>query len=338
MARVYALLLFMFLPVALLAQEPSQFTNPILPAPSADPWMILDQGCYYLTESRDNSIVVRRSPRLTAIGSDSGVTVWKAPSSGPNSDEIWAPEIHRILDRWYIYFAADNGANANHRMWVIRSSGTSPLGPYDTCAQLNTGGWSIDGTTFEGSNGRRYFIWSGWPGSTDGIQQLYIAPMDDPMHISASRTLLTSPTEPWERHAMPICEGPEALTHNGRTMLVYSASGSWTRHYCLGLLELTGSDYLDPASWKKRGPVFAGTDSVFGVGHCSFVPSPDGSEEWILYHAKEKVSNGWNDRSVRAQRFTWTPDGLPAFGRPAAAGKRLAEPSGKTHELCPAGP
>jgi GH43 family beta-xylosidase len=78
--------------------------------------------------------------------------------------------------------------------------------------------------------------------------------------------------------------------------------------------------------------VFQKTDDVWGVGHCSFVKSPDGLEDWIVYHAKSKRKEGWNDRNVRTQPFTWQENGLPHFGRPVSAGEPLAVPSQQTVE------
>lgn len=41
--------------------------------------------------------------------------VWTAPQGDcMYNQEICAPEIHFINDRWYIYFAADDGSNYNH--------------------------------------------------------------------------------------------------------------------------------------------------------------------------------------------------------------------------------
>jgi GH43 family beta-xylosidase len=304
------------------------FRNPILPAPSADPWIIQHEGQYYYCESRlQGTIWIRRSKSLIDFNQDDGTMVWNAPALGPNSKSLWAPELHLIDGKWIIYYAADDGLNENHRMWVLEGLTNDPCGPYRCRGVLETSGWAIDGTVLQTKRGN-YFIWSGWPGKENGHQNLYIAAMSSAWTLSSPRVLLASPDQSWERVDMPICEGPQMLQRGGRTFLIYSASGSWTTDYCLGLIELTGPDPLNPQNWRKHGCVFQKTDYVWGLGHCSFVQSPDQSEDWIVYHAKSKLKKGWNDRNVRAQRFTWTDEGLPNFGSPIPAGVSIPIPSG----------
>ena len=279
--------------------------------------MILHDGFYYYCQSRnDKAICIRKSRTIADIGHDPGTCVWTAPDFGPNSNAVWAPELHRIGDRWFIYFAADNGKNKHHRMWVLESEGTNPLGPYHCRGQLETEGWAIDGTVLQTGDNSLYFLWSGWPGRHNGQQNLYIAPMSDPLTVSGSRVLLAAPDQPWERVAMPICEGPQVLQRNGKIFIVYSASASWTVDYCLGMLINRSGDILNPKAWEKRGPVFQKTDDVWGVGHCSFVTSHCRTEDWIVYHSKSSQKNGWVDRDIHAKRFAWTADGYPDFGQP----------------------
>jgi GH43 family beta-xylosidase len=128
---------------------------------------------------------------------------------------------------------------------------------------------------------------------------------------------------------MPINEGPEALVHAGVLRIVYSASGSWTDDYCYGMLTLHGSDPLDRDVWQKSAkPVFASTDAVFGPGHGSFVRSPDGREDWMVYHSARYAGAGW-DRVIDAQRFSWRADGTPDFGRPLGPEVEQRLPSGE---------
>jgi hypothetical protein len=145
---------------------------------------------------------------------------------------------------------------------------------------------------------------------------------------------ISSPTLSWETEGAAVNEGPEPLYHDGRTFLTYSASSCSTADYKLGRLKLTGSDPLDPASWtKKQTPVFQRSDAngVYGPGHNGFFTLPDGTENWIVYHANN-AANGTcgNGRTTRAQKFTWNADGTPNFGTPVALGTSLPGPSGET--------
>ena len=212
-------------------------------------------------------------------------------------------------------------------MWVLESEGDDPQGPYRCRGELLTQGWAIDGTVLVLEDERTFFIWSGWPGESDGQQNLYITPMKDPVTLERGRTLLCCPDQAWERVAMPICEGPQVLQRNGKIFIVYSASASWTADYCLGLLVNETKDLLNPAAWEKRGPVMQKTDQVWGIGHCSFVRSPCQTEDWILYHSKTLKSHGWEDRDVHTKRFAWTEGGFPDFGTPLPRGAAVSNPS-----------
>lgn len=288
----------------------------VLPAPAQDPQVLWHEGTYYYCESSSGGIFLRRAGHFLDFAAAVPVCVWQPPRSGPISKNIWAPELHRIHGKFYIYFAADDGRNDHHRMWVLRSVSDDPLGPYELAGTLETGGWAIDGTPFHDQNGDLFFAWSGWPGRRNGQQNLYLARMKNPTTLGTPRVLLTTPTAPWETSGMPICEGPQVLCRDGRLSIVYSASGSWTEDYCLALLVHQGGSITDPNTWEKVGPLFSKNEHACGVGHCGFVSTPDGQEDWMLYHAKTSRQPGWDDREVRAQRFTWANDRTPALGSP----------------------
>ncbi len=297
------------------------FTNPILHN-GADPWVTKQDNAYYYCGADGGAIFVGKSATLQTIGSNTK-NVWFPPKKTAYSHELWAPELHFLQGKWFIYLAADDGKNENHLMYVLRAKTDDAQGTYEMMGALDTGiqtpkghqkRWAIDGTILE-LNGKLYFIWSGWQGTENVAQNLYIAPMSNPWTISGPRVLISKPELPWELNGKPfINEGAEVLQRNGKTFVIYSASGSWTDDYCLGQLTLFGDNPLDAKSWKKHPKaVFAKTKEVFGPGHASFVN--DGKRDWIIYHSAKFSGAGWN-RDVRMQPFTWNADGSPHFGAP----------------------
>jgi len=306
------------------------FKNPVV-GHGADPWVVRWQTNYYLCQSRPDGVWVNRSARLEDLGRDHWKCVWRAPANTAYAKQIWAPELHFLQGKWYIYVAADDGDNANHRMYVLAGStaGTQTSFTFKGRIAAPTDRWAIDGTVLQMPDQKLYFIWSGWEGATDGVQNLYIAPMSNPWTISGERVCISHPDQKWEYHdSLRINEGPETLWHDGRLFVIYSANAFWDDNYCLGQLTWTGGDVLDPKSWvKKPEPVFAHTADVFGPGHCSFVKSPDGREDWIVYHAHR--GRGTSQRDIRIQRFTWNTDGSPNFGVPTSPRVALTPPSGE---------
>lgn len=308
--------------------EKRTFTNPVA-ALGADPWVIQWEGDYYYCFSRQNKIWVSRFAHLEEIGKAEPVCVWTPPAEGPYSRELWAPELHYVRGAWYVYVAADDGRNENHRMQVLEGGTQNPQEPFTWKATLDTprDRWAIDGTVLQMPGDRLYFIWSGWEGTENVAQYLYIAPMHDPWTIEGERVCISKPELVWELNGNPLInEGPQILKNGEKVFIIYSASGSWTDHYCLGQLTWTGGDVLDPGSWvKKPEPVFRGTDAVFGPGHASFVPSADGKEQWIVYHSARYSGAGWK-RQVNMQPFAWNEDGSPCFGTPIAPGTAIPAP------------
>jgi len=305
------------------------FTNPVV-SDGADPWVIKHENYYLYCFSTGDKIWISKTNNLHEIGTADPVLIWQPEKGQMYSENLWAPELHYIDGKWYVYVAADNGMNTNHRMYVLENPDTNPLGNYVLKGKISDSidRWAIDGTVLE-HNEKLYFLWSGWAGTTNVQQNLYIAPMSNPWTINGDRILISEPEYSWEIIGNPLInEGPEVLIKNGIIHIIYSASGSWTGDYCLGQLTFTGTDILSRKSWsKKNQPVFAKTDSVFGPGHASFVASPDGREDWIIYHAAKRKGSGW-DRNIRMQKFEWNEDHSPDFGCPVPVNIPLSLPSG----------
>lgn len=60
----------------------------------------------------------------------------------------------------------------------------------------------------------------------------------------------------------------------------------------------------------------------------SLTQSPDGREDWIVYHTARWKGAGWT-RNVRAQKFTWNTDDTPNFGTPVPPDSTTPLPSGE---------
>lgn len=328
---------FAFLVIALsapvFANGPGAFTNPIIRSMDcADPWVIYHDGYYYLTGTLDpdGGLWIWAAKNLTQIDHGKKVKVWSAPARGPESHGIWAPELHWIGGKWYLYFCACDGEDQDHRQYVLQAKTGDPQGAYTDCGRVDPtlNSFAIDGSVLQMPDGKLYWLWS------DG--KLHIAPMSSPLRVDATRRrVLAAPSLPWERGWI---EAPEALIHNGRVFIAYSAGHSATPNYSIGLLAWKGGDVLNAKSWVKNPmavfyPYFGPDGAVYTVGHNCFTTSPDGKENWIVYHAKDWRGTGdqwFAGRTTRMQKFTWSADGYPIFGHPIPSGIAIPQPSGET--------
>lgn len=302
------------------------FRNPITES-GADPFVVRFEDGYYYVYSADGGVFVSRADNIHHLRQN-GKCIFRPEEGKPYSRELWAPEIHFIDGDWYCYVAADDGVNANHHMYVLKSTDGRPDGVYAMVGMLDDGSgcWAIDGTVMP-CGGKLYFVWSGWESRENTHQNLYIAPMKSPTELAGARVLLSRPEYDWEKQGsgptksgkcLPtVNEGPQILEKDGTVHVIYSAAGSWCRHYCLGMLTLRGGDPLNPADWVKcKEPVFVESEGTHGPGHCSFVKAKDGKTDFIIYHARRDAKGGWVGRGMRAQPFTWDGD-VPVFGAAA---------------------
>jgi len=232
-------------------------------------------------------------------------------------------------------------------MYVLESSSNDPWDTqYTFKSELNTyDQFAIDGTYFQHTTGL-YHVYSCWFGQYDGWpSNLCITKMSNPWTVQSNltqRQLISVPSNPWEKtpygrsynDRLSSNEGPEQLVNEktGQQFIIYSAARSDNRNYCLGQLELVGEDPMNPEDWQKNNErcVFYQNNlaQAYGVGHASFTKSPDGTEDWIVYHGMLDPTNGWSARTIRTQKFTWNQDGTPNFPRPGYG--PYAVPSGQT--------
>lgn len=306
--------------------EPS-YNNPLV-LQRADPMIVrADDGTYYFiaTAPEYDRIELRKAQTINGLTKAIPVVVWRKQESGPMTYHIWAPELHRINNTWFIYFAAGHSDNRwKIRMFALSNKSDDPTtGTWIEEGQIVTqrDAFALDATVFE-HKGELYYVWaeSTVPDINSG---LIISKMKDPVTLEGPQTIITEPEFEWERQMYNVNEGAAVIKRNGKIFITFSASA--TDHtYAMGLLWADeNADLLDSASWNKLPePVFYTNDSLkrFGPGHNQFTIAEDGKTDLMVYHARDYKeikghSLGDPNRHTRVRVLHWNKDGFPDFGQ-----------------------
>ncbi|MGN8244231.1 family 43 glycosylhydrolase [Cellulomonas soli] len=322
----------------------------------ADPDVTLgDDGWYYFTASYPmtrasdpegyDRVVLRRAQTIEGLADAPEVTIWDESADAGLNRYVWAPELTKIGDDWYVLFtAARTGGVWDIRPAVLKLTGGELTGE----TALDPASWTSLGQvvaaagdgdafthfsldmTYLTTGGRHYLVWAEKPGAST----LRIGEIDpaDPTRLIGRSVLLSSPTYAWESSGSEsINEGPAVIVHDGKVMVAYSAA-TVDDKYCVGLLWMPeGADPMDPASWTKNPYPLLTTDDVpgqVGPGHNSFTVDELGNPV-IVYHSRtvgdtsnpgEATDAGLYDprRHARAATVHWDVDGLPVLAMTAA--------------------
>ena len=323
---------------AVLASPAVTYNNTLIEQ-RADPHITKHtDGWYYFTATVPafDRIILRRAQSIQALSSAAETTIWRRKSSGVGSGQVWAPELHYINGKWYIYVALGVANEWRIRAFVLEGTGANPLTASWVergLVQTNWDTFSLDMSTFVVNN-TRYLVWAQQePSRPDENSSLMLAPMGaNPWSIRGPAVAISRPDRSWERIGYKVNEGASVVQRNGNIFLTYSASAT-DSNYCMGLLTASASaDLMNPASWQKSAnPVFVSNaaTSQYGPGHNSFTTSEDGQSDVMVFHDRGyKDINGdpLNDpnRRTRVQKLYWKPDGTPDFGIPVPDGNTPA--------------
>ncbi|KAG8916343.1 hypothetical protein FRC02_004023, partial [Tulasnella sp. 418] len=155
------------------------FKNPIKASQGSDPFMVYDNGYYYLLSTTWSNVQMSRGTSMTALKAATPKLVWSDTASN-RCCNVWAPEVHKISGKWWLYYTAGPSGTSNYdgqRVHVLEG-GSTPWDTYTYRGQLKPtnapDAWALDGSILT-VNGALYFVFSGI-GST-GLQSLFIAPM-----------------------------------------------------------------------------------------------------------------------------------------------------------------
>lgn len=317
-------------------------------ADRADPYITKGaDGYYYFTASYPmrgatdkegyDRIILRRSKTIDGLKTATEKAVWDEGESTISHRFIWAPELHYIGGKWYLYYAASGSSN---NVWdinchVLMCAGDDPYndswiekGKFQAADgdKVSFTGFSLDMTYFE-CNGKSYVIWA----QKVGYSNLYMAEVnpEEPWKTTTKAMILTKPEYYWEKVSIPVNEGPSVLIHDGKVIVAYSASATGPE-YCIGYMYADeNADLLDINSWTKQNtPALTSEDLIdeYGPGHNSFTTDEEGNVIFV-YHSRSKecyegnCGYGSEDplydpcRSARIRKVQWDSNGLPILNR-----------------------
>lgn len=287
---------------------PSKYDKPIDAKNGGDPFIVEDSGSTYYTFTTGGGIDIRK---ITAFDNTTVIeqkTVYRTGNDGTSRD-IWAPEIHKIGDRWYIVACAlfdensvergtmpEADENEDHSDFyrygfVLESKTEDIYGEYEFKGRLAPDGLNnIDGTYLQ-KDGKLYYICSAY---VDVAHQcIYITEMENPYTLKkdSDSVILSRPQYSWEKNGWYVNEGPAVLYKNDKTYIVYSASGYSSGEYCMGMLTLIGDDVMKAESWfKNPAPIYTKQlhKGIYHTGHCSFLYRENG-DIYMVYHATDNA-------------------------------------------------
>lgn len=320
-----------------------KYKNPFIEE-RADPFVTKGpDGYYYFTASYPafnsvdggyDRIILRRSETVSGLANAHEHEIWHAHESGIMGAHIWAPEIHYIGSKWYIFFAAGDREDVWHiRPYMLECADNDPIngvwreiGHVTACDSDNVSfrDFSLDMTHFE-HKGKHYLIWA----EKRELSVLMMSEIDPekPYKLLREPILLTKPDYPWEKVRHKVNEGASVLKTDKKLIVFFSASGTG-EEYCMGMLWADiDCDPMDISSWHKNpSPVLSTSDleGEAGPGHNSFVIDENG-KQLIVYHARpsshlEKKCGTYCEESLydpcrhaRIREVTFDSDGFPVI-------------------------
>jgi len=272
----------------------------------ADPFIYKHQdGYYYFTASYPeyDRIILRRSKTIAGLKDAEEKVIWWKHQEKEMSKHIWAPELHFINGKWYIYFAASRtDAIWAIRQYVLENDSANPLqGEWKEKGKLkmNFEEFTLDATSFTHQN-QRYLVWAQ---KKYGDSNLYIAKLKTPWQIEGKQRLIAEPIYSWERKGFNVNEGAAVIKKGNKIFITYSASAT-DANYSVGLLTADqDSNLLDPDSWSKYDKAIFKSSKLteqFGPGHNSFTVDENGNDI-LVYHARSYKKITLNSKELSAE-------------------------------------
>ncbi|KLP22460.1 Uncharacterized protein LW94_14566 [Fusarium fujikuroi] len=308
------------------------YTNPIRNPGGGDPQITYTGGYYYLISTEWTNLQLSRATTIEGLKTATPKVIY-TDSDPSRSSNVWAPELHYLGGKWYIYYTAGKSEDLTGQRSHVIKGGATPWDSWSYGAKLSDD-WGIDGTILRTNQFGNYFVYSCMTGVQ--YQSTCIRKLGSDFLSVGALSIISQPDQSWEKSGTPVQEGPNALYFGGKTYISYSANYCWTPDYCVALLEWDGkTDPAKASAWKKsNGCVLKSANGSYGTGHNSFFQSPDGKQTFITFHATSNKNGACDDtRYAMTQPLTANADGTPNFGSVQPFSHQFAEPSSALHAI-----
>ncbi|MDR2807770.1 MAG: glycoside hydrolase family 43 protein, partial [Spirochaetaceae bacterium] len=234
-----------------------------------DPFVVLEQGLYYLFGSTDKDIWKSRGVGFDVYTNTGDLTEWDGPFAAfrPAADfwaeiNFWAPEVY-VYNGAYVMFATFKPKTGRRGTAVLKSE--SLLGPFTPWSDgpVTPCEWEcLDGTLYIDSAGNPFMVFCHeWQQVKDG--EICAMPLSKDLRKAAGEPLLLfrASEAPWVRELAGrdagnfVTDGPFVWrTDAGELVLLWSSFGE--EGYCIGLARSKSGTIAGP--WEQSPePLFA---------------------------------------------------------------------------------
>ena len=296
----------------------------------ADPCITKWKDKYYFISTndldREHTIYIREADSIPELVTAQQIKILDAYTYPHLVDLLWAPELHIINDRLYIFHAgtAKGFYEEQCHVMALKEGGNPTVASdwempvrvikKDGSYLYGEQGITLDMTHFE-AGGVHYVCWSQRQFKpVDQGAWLYIACVDPdkPWQLTTDPVLLSMPEYSWANNHTFVDEGPFALFKDGKIYLTFS-SAAVDSTYVVGLMTADpNTDLTDPDNWVKENYPLLSSRSVegeFGTGHNAYVTDDDGLV-WNTYHARPGIDG---PRSSGIRRVHFNAEGFPVL-------------------------
>lgn len=304
-----------------------QSRTPVYPGYFADPFVWRHEGIYYAVGTGAAEAHGDAGGRVFQMLRSTDLTSWTPLPTALDAlppdygDAYWAPEVAFADGRFYLYYSVGRGDKAHHIRVAVSDT---PEGPYSDTGSRVTNPFdipfAIDASPFQDDDGQWYLFYArdsldtARPGTVVVVDRLV-----GMTRLAGEERMVVRAQHEWQRfvanrvmyggvYDWHTIEGPCVRKHEGRYYCFFSA-GRWEN-------ESYGVDYA--VADHAMGPYTCDSNDegarvlhtipgqIIGPGHNSMTASPDGTEDYIVYHAWDV---GMTARRMFVDPILWTPDG-----------------------------